>query len=51
MLAMDFDLASSGFSVQISGYDVAKAATHCTEGKKIRPHDVLEHPSVNVAWC
>jgi hypothetical protein len=27
----------AGSSDQISGYDVAKAATHCTEGKKILP--------------
>jgi hypothetical protein len=34
--------AAEGTSLQSSGYDVAKAAAHCIEGKKTRPVFVLE---------
>ena len=37
MSAMRCDRVASGSSLQISGYEVAKAATHWTEGKKTLP--------------
>ena len=37
ILAISLVRTSAGVSDQISGYDVAKPATHCTDGKKILP--------------
>lgn len=39
--AVDAFRASVGESPQISGYEVANAATHCMAGKKTRPMFVL----------
>jgi hypothetical protein len=41
MLAISLLRVLAGSSDQISGYDVAKAATHWTAGKKIFPMFVL----------
>lgn len=41
ILAMSLVRSLSGSSVQSSGYEVANAATHCTDGKKILPMLVL----------
>lgn len=38
---MDGNLDSKGSSAQSSGYEVAKAATHWMDGKKMRPILVL----------
>jgi hypothetical protein len=45
IFAIFFNRVAEGTSLQSSGYDVAKAAAHCTEGKKIRPVFVLEELS------
>ncbi len=39
--AVFLERGAVGDSPKISGYDVAKAATHCTAGKKTRPMLVL----------
>jgi hypothetical protein len=41
--AIDCVRAGSGSSAQISGYEVANAATHWTDGKKIFPILELLH--------
>ena len=51
ILAMSLVRSLSGSSVQISGYEVAKAATHCNDGKKILPMLVLSlKPKAPRTW-